>query len=92
MVSVCVCLIVFVVVAEACSLCASAVQENRMRLREEARRQRLVEKRKEEVKQDIILKVPVCILLGNEKRDQKPLQCWSVPARVSILSASFANR
>lgn len=33
------------------------LQENRVRLREEARRQRLIEKRKEEVKREIVLKV-----------------------------------
>lgn len=34
-----------------------ASQENRIRLREEARRQRLIEKRREEVKNEIIVKV-----------------------------------
>ena len=36
---------------------ACRLQENRMRLREEARRQKLIEKRKEEVKKEIILQV-----------------------------------
>jgi hypothetical protein len=45
--------------------CAASlrVQENRMRLREEARRQKLIEKKKEEVKTEIILKVRFATVL-----------------------------